>query len=72
MATLRFYLKPLKNGTAHIMAALQAGAVIKTKYTGYAIPTNKLGNDYKYWDKKKSRVRSHDDAIEINKKLMVL
>ena len=70
MAAIRFYVNPLKNGTAQIIAALQSGSgTPPTKYTGYNIPSNKVGKEYKYWDKKKQVVKGVDNATEINKKI---
>jgi integrase len=71
MATIRFYLKPLSNGTAQIIAAFQSGSEQPTKYTGYTIPSTKSGKgEYKHWNKKKQRVVSLEDkGDEINKKL---
>jgi integrase len=70
MAAIRFYLNPLKNGTAQVIAALQSGSgTPPTKYTGYTVPSNKIKGEYKFWDKKKQQVRGTDNAGEINKKL---
>ena len=71
MASIRFYLKDKKNGTAHIMAAFQNGPVCPTKYIGYTIPTTKANKEYKYWNKNTGTVRSMDidKMAEINKKI---
>lgn len=73
MASFRYGLKPLPNGTVQIRATMQApdfnnGNPIY-KATGYTIPPNKKGAGYKFWDESDYRVRLLDNMHEINKLL---
>lgn len=73
MASFRFGLQPLKNGTVLIRATMQDPATNAGKplycSTTYTIPGGKLHGEYKHWDKKKQRVRNTDDASTINSRL---
>lgn len=67
MASIRFSVNPMKNGTMIIRAVLSDGNEKPLpKNTGYVIPSNKIKGEYKHWDKKDYRVKALDNAIEIN------
>lgn len=66
MATIRFNVKPTKTNM-QIRALFQDGTKQYYKFTGYTIPSNKLKDGYKYWDKDKQIVKGNiENATAIN------
>ena len=64
MAKIRFNLKPIAGNKAQIRAIFQDGTKQHYAYTGETIPTNKIKEEYKYWDAKKQLVRGNLERMD--------